>query len=216
MENIEIIIRNVEPSKIEELLKNYITFEERDIISSHFFDQSSNTDLTYHEIDDLNQYCRTRCSADIFLKRISIDIDLKETIILLCCDGDTCDIVLNFSENQFDGQPFDKMVQDFIKLFQRLLAICKNGCGNVVTIGYEPANDDDTKIVEIIGNQIKPFNNPSWETLFAKALLTSVQSIPTHTREADSVKISTTISDSKQTCTQKSCDKHHFSKGKAL
>lgn len=176
MENAEIIIKNVMPLQMEELLKAFVTFERKDIISSHFFDQLTQSDLEYREINDLNQYCATQGSATISLKKVNIGAILNDVVILLCCDGDSCDVIINFSEKQFFDMTFEKMFQICLSIIQQLVAICRCGYGNGVVIGYEPANDDEMKIIEISKIQVKQYNNPQWETTFAMALLASIES----------------------------------------
>lgn len=56
MDYAEIILKNIKNIQIEDVFYDCVHFDIKDIISSHFFDNKKNKDMTYQEIKSLKEY----------------------------------------------------------------------------------------------------------------------------------------------------------------
>lgn len=123
-------------------------FDEADIISSYFFDKENNTNLTYAEIKSLGTYFNECGTCTLYLKKLQIGIELKDSLILISSDEKDAELTLHFPEKQFCDLEQNALKENLDRLISQLVQICK--CCEIPNwiMGYEPAEDNDMKMIE--------------------------------------------------------------------
>lgn len=155
---IEIVLKNVKKYYLDQIIGGYIKYNMSDIISSYFYDKKKQKDIAYSDIESLETYFNESGTCNIYLKKIHIGMELYEVLILVGYDGEKGDITLNFLEEQFRQMEKSKLKSNFYKVIQNLVELCKCYEIDEIILGYEPAEDDDMKMMEIRQEQITNFN----------------------------------------------------------
>ena len=132
MNYLEIILKNVKKYYVDQIIGKYLQYNVSDVISSYF--------------------------CNIYLKKVQIGMELNEVLILVGYDGDNGDITLNFLEEQFRHMEKGRLKSNLCMFIQKLVELCKCCDIDQIILGYEPAEDDDMKIMEIRKEQITIFN----------------------------------------------------------
>ena len=94
MEYLEIILKNIKKSYLDQIVGGYIILDKTDIISSYFFDKENNKNLSYAEIKSLEVYFNECNTCTLYAKKIQIGIELEDVLILIshvvqlckCCE----------------------------------------------------------------------------------------------------------------------------------
>lgn len=170
MDNVEIILKNVERKNIEKVFFNSLVFDVKDIISSHFFDKEKNVDMEYQNVKSLNKYFDIPGTGNLYLKKVIIGTELENVLILIGCDEKYGDITINFEEKQFENFSIQEIKSKLKNLIMFLLNIYGNGDIEEIAIGYEPADDDDRKIIEIRQSKVMIFNESIFKSPTALTL----------------------------------------------
>lgn len=158
MNYLEIVLKNVKKQYLDQVIGGYIKYNVSDIISSHFYDNKKQRDMEYSDIENFESYFKESGTCSIYLKKIQIGMELNEVLILVGCDGGIADITLSFMEEQFEQKEKRELKSNFRKLIQKLAELCECCEADKILFGYEPAEDDDMKIMEIRQKQIMNFN----------------------------------------------------------
>lgn len=153
MEHIEIVLKDIKLNRLENVFYENIIFNEKDVMSSHFFTKGK--DVEYQNIRSLKEYFQTPGTCNIYLKKITMGTVLENVLILIVCDGTYADITVNFGEECLEVCDVQKNAVRL--LLELLVQISKEGDVGKIVVGYEPAEDDDMKILEINQGQIKRF-----------------------------------------------------------
>ena len=164
MNLIEIVIESI-PKKF---LKKILAFKVEDIISSHFFDTYTNKDISYEEIRDFAQHFIVPGCGTIYLKKVNMGIVLENAMISVSCDGNLSDITINFNEEQFSQWSLSEKHENFYKLLKKMVEIEEIYEADKISFGYEPAEDCDMKLVEIVPDRIKIYNKSLYENFWNK------------------------------------------------
>lgn len=170
MNYIEIILENISKKYLDEIIGEILKFDVNFVISSHFFDEISNQDMEFKDIKSLLNYFNHSGTGNIFLEKVEIGIVLEKVLIIISCDEELGDITINFSEEQFIGYENAKLSNEVLKLFQFLCKLSKSYSIDNISIGYEPATDDDMKMIEFNRGSMKLYNQKIFQLPFAKAL----------------------------------------------
>ncbi len=85
----EIILKNVKKSYLDQIVGRYIRLEKEDIISSYFFDKENDKNITYDEIKSLESYFHVCGTCTLYLKKLQVDIELKDVLIIISSDEKT-------------------------------------------------------------------------------------------------------------------------------
>lgn len=134
---------------LDQIVGGYIRFDVSDVVSSHFYDQTKERDLTYSELESLENHFTDSGTGSLYLKRIWLGEELQDVIILIGYDDAIADITLNFPAEQFGDLEQNEPREALGKLAMHVARLCSR-CGiDEAVIGYEPAVDDDMKILEI-------------------------------------------------------------------
>lgn len=140
MENLEIVFKNMIPIEISHFLLKVLKIDEKNIISSHFWDSENNVDLCFQHVSNLERYFTNGGNANIYFRYLMVGSKIQDVLVIISNDGRTCDVTLNFCENPD---------LSWEKLFVNLCEIITNVCVESIILGFEPAEDADMKILEI-------------------------------------------------------------------
>lgn len=158
MNYLEIILKNVKKYYVDQIIGKYIQYNVSDVISSYFYDKNKQKNIEYSDIENLQTYFNESGTCNIYLKKVQIGMELNEVLILVGYDGDNGDITLNFLEEQFRHMEKGRLKSNLCMFIQKLVELCKCCDIDQIILGYEPAEDDDMKIMEIRKEQITIFN----------------------------------------------------------
>ena len=115
-------------------------------------------EMAYSDIESLNGYFQDARTCNIFLKKLLIGMEMKDVFIWIGCDGEDCDIELSFLEEQFHSMQNSELKCNLQKLIQRLMQFYDDFQIGDIILGYEPAQDEDMKVLEIKKGQVMCFN----------------------------------------------------------
>ncbi|WP_257129083.1 hypothetical protein [Bacillus pseudomycoides] len=105
--------------------------------------------MDFSEVKNIEEILSPKGTGNIFLEELKLGILLKNIVMVLSFDEQYGDIVFNFPENEvFKDEKNDnklrwKQLVHFLIDFKKSYDIPK------VLIGYEPATDEDTLLIEI-------------------------------------------------------------------
>src|SRR5699024_10164168 len=118
------------------------------IVSSHFY-ESMGTDVSFSEVKDIKQILSPSATGNLVLNELQLGVPDIDIVLVLSFDEKVGDIVLNFPE-QFlypTKQTHDKgnlkEVANYLMKLQSTYSMSK------AIIGYEPATDEDSRLIEI-------------------------------------------------------------------
>ena len=158
MNYLEIILKNVKKYYVDQIIGKYLQYNVSDVISSYFYDKNKQKNIEYSDIENLQTYFNESGTCNIYLKIVQIGMELIVVLILVGYDGDNGDITLNFLEEQFRHMEKGRLKSNLCMFIQKLVELCKCCDIDQIILGYEPAEDDDMKIMEIRKEQITIFN----------------------------------------------------------
>jgi len=158
MDYIEIVMKNIVKKDIEELIFNCLHLEEKDIIRSHFFDKYQKKDLTYQEITSFSEYILTEGTCYFYLKKLRVGCSLKDVMMLLAIEKEYCDITIQVLASEFETYSIQECQKKCKQLCLELEKIYSLNMMKEIIIGYEPAEDDDMKLISLSENGLRFFN----------------------------------------------------------
>ena len=120
---------------MDHIVGGYIIFDKTDIISSYFFDKENNKNITYAEIKSLEIYFKVCGTCTLYLKKVQIGIELRDVLLLI-------------SSDQLRSLELNALRENLNRLISHVIQLCK--CCEIPNwiMGYEPAQDNDMKIIE--------------------------------------------------------------------
>lgn len=149
MENLEIILTDFNKRKINKLIYEELKLSTLKLKSSHFYDNISEKDLDFSQVKNIEEILSPKGTGNIFLEELQLGISLKNVVIVFSFDEQYGDIVFNFPENEIlKDERHDNKLR-LKKLVHFLVNLKKNYDIPKVIIGYEPATDEDTLLIEI-------------------------------------------------------------------
>lgn len=170
MEYLEIILQDIPVSLLGSTLREQLRFHPGDVRLSHFYSEEIGETREYAEMGDWDTFFCGRGTSDMLLARLDLGMELRDAVVLISHETSPGDITIQFGEDQFRSLDGDRAEENFRKLFQRLSAICRASSPGGVLIGYEPATDRDTRIIELRGHTYRAFyenisHTPELQTL---------------------------------------------------
>ncbi|WP_256984536.1 MULTISPECIES: hypothetical protein [Paenibacillus] len=149
MESLEIILIDFNKNKLDQFIKNGLNIQAERIKSSHFYDNRSENDIEFQQIESLEEILSPKGTGNILLSQLNLGHTFNDVMIVFSFDEESGDIVMNFPEEElFSGENSETLLKAQ-KLIEYILDIKKKYAIEKVRIGYEPAMDDDTCLVEI-------------------------------------------------------------------
>lgn len=162
MEYIEIILNNVQTRFLKEIITEQLQFMGSDVRASHFFSPKTERTITYSEINNWDMFFEEKGTGDISLKEVVLGMSIKNVVVLITYRPFCNDISISFGEDQLSFECVYEAQENIRKLFQKLIDISQK-CGiDDITIGYEPAEDEDMKILEIHHGKLRFYNEDSF------------------------------------------------------
>lgn len=158
MNCVEIILKDIKKQYLDEIIEEVLKFNVKDIISSHFYDKERDKDIEFQDVGNFEDFFNTAGTGNLFLEKVMIGTEIEKVLIIISCDEELVDITLNFDEGQFEKYKSLELNDEMRKLFLKLFEIQKNYSISTIAVGYEPAADDDMKIVEFRHGQVKICN----------------------------------------------------------
>ncbi|XMB28298.1 hypothetical protein PaeBR_08645 [Paenibacillus sp. BR2-3] len=149
MENLEIILEDFRKDELDKLVFDELKIKSSEVKSSHFFDNSSEEDIEFHQIKSFQEVLSPVGTGNVFLNQIDIGCSLKDVMIIFSFNKDSGDITFNFSESElFEGKSSEVRLKA-MKIVESLVGLKGKYDIPKIRIGFEPATDDDSCLVEI-------------------------------------------------------------------
>ncbi len=149
VENLEIILSDFNKRELNKLVYDELKLSTLKLKSSHFFDNISEKDLDFSQVKNIEGILSPKGTGNIFIEELQLGIPLKNVVIVFSFDEQDGDIVFNFPENEIlkDGADDNKL--RLKKIVRFLVYLKKNYDIPKIIVGYEPAADEDTMLLEI-------------------------------------------------------------------
>ncbi|MFJ2046071.1 hypothetical protein ACIOBL_20920 [Paenibacillus taichungensis] len=149
MQSLEIILIDFNKNNLDRFIKNDLNIQVDQVKSSHFYDNRSEKDIEFQQIESLEEILSPKGTGNILLSQLNLGHTYNDVMIVFSFDEEYGDIVINFLEEElFSGEKPETMLKAQ-KLIEYILNIKNKYSIEKVRIGYEPAMDDDTCLVEI-------------------------------------------------------------------
>ena len=149
MENLEIILEDFRKEELDKLVFDELKISSSEVKSSHFFDNGSEEDIEFHQIKSFQEILSPIGTGNVFLNQIEIGCSLKDVMVIFSFDKDYGDITFNFSESElFEGKSSGVRMKT-MKIVGFLVALKRKFDILKIRIGFEPASDDDSCLMEI-------------------------------------------------------------------
>ncbi|WP_315370775.1 hypothetical protein [Paenibacillus xylanexedens] len=149
MQSLEIILIDFNKNNLDRFIKNDLNIQVDQVKSSHFYDNRSEKDNEFQQIESLEEILSPKGTGNILLSQLNLGHAFNDVMIVFSFDEESGDIVMNFPEEElFSGENSETTLKAQ-KLIEYILDIKKKYAIEKVRIGYEPAMDDDTCLVEI-------------------------------------------------------------------
>ncbi|MBD5798807.1 hypothetical protein BHU24_23685, partial [Bacillus pseudomycoides] len=113
------------------------------------YNNTSEKDLDFSQVKNIKEILSPKGTGNIFLEELKLGISLKNVVIVFSFDEQYGDIVFNFPENEILKDERNDNKLRLKKLVHFLVDLKKNYDIPKVIIGYEPATDEDTLLIEI-------------------------------------------------------------------
>jgi hypothetical protein len=149
LESVEIILIDFNKNYLNQFIKNDLNIQAERIKSSHFYDNHNESDIEFQQIESFEEILTPKGTGNLLLSELSLGHTFNDVMIVFSFDEESGDIVMNFPEEElFSGENSETLLKAQ-KLIEYILDIKKKYAIEKVRIGYEPAMDDDTCLVEI-------------------------------------------------------------------
>lgn len=153
MENMEIILSDFDKKLLSNLIYKELDLLNLNVTSSHFYDNDSEKDITFSEVKNIEQVLSPKGTGNIVVQKLVLGITLKDIVLVLSFDEEVGDIVLNFTENRLFQNEKEQDKENMRKLASYLRKLKEFYSIPNIFIGYEPATDEDTLLMEIANNR---------------------------------------------------------------
>lgn len=149
MENLEIVLEDFRKDELDNLVFDELKINSSEVKSSHFFDNNRQEDIEFHQIKSIQEVLSPVGTGNVFLNQIEIGCSLKDVMIIFSFDNDSGDITFNFSESElFEGKGSEVRLKA-MKIVESLVNLKDKYDIPKIKLGFEPATDDDSCLVEI-------------------------------------------------------------------
>src|SRR5699024_5482796 len=149
LKNIEIILYDFDKSNLPNLIYKEFNLLNKKIVSSHFYDSVLGKDVSFSEVKDIKQIFSPRGTGNLVLNELELGVPVEDIVLVLSFEEKVGDIVLNFPEHFLftTKQTHDKAnLKEFANYLMKLQSTYYM---SKAIIGYEPATDEDSRLIEI-------------------------------------------------------------------
>ncbi|EHB62700.1 hypothetical protein [Paenibacillus lactis] len=149
MENLEIIFENFRKDQLDKFVFDELKINSYEVKSSHFFDSNRQEDIEFHQIKSIEELLSPVGTGNVLLEQIEIGSILNDVMIIFSFDNDSGDITFNFSESELFEGNVSEIKLKAMKIVESLISLKDKYDITKIRIGFEPATDDDSCLVEI-------------------------------------------------------------------
>lgn len=157
MENLEIILTDFNKRKIDKLIYEELKLSTLKVSSSHFYNNTLEKDLTFSQVGNIEEVLAPKGTGNILLEELQLGILINNVLIVFSFDEQDGDILFNFPESEILKNDMDDNKLRLEKLVHFLVILQEKYEIPKVIIGYEPANDEDSLLMEI-NSRIKNYD----------------------------------------------------------
>lgn len=154
MENLEIVLLDFKKEELETLIHEELKLSTLNIKSSHFYDFNLGKDIEFPQVKNMKAVLSPKGTGNIVLEQLQLGITLKNVVIVFSFDEEYGDIVFNFPESEIFVGDKSEVKWRFKKLVNYLVNLKIKYDISKVIIGYEPAVDEDTMLIELSNNTL--------------------------------------------------------------
>lgn len=152
MENMEIILLDFDKNKVDDFFYNELNLLKAKLISSHFYDTINAKDLSFSQINSIKEILTPKGTASITVKAVHLGATLCDVVILLSFDETRGEITFNIPENEIFKNTIEESNTIFRELDKYLNYLKDKYNIPKIILGYEPALDEDMRILEVNKN----------------------------------------------------------------
>jgi len=149
LENLEIILENFKKDQLNRFVFDELKINSYKVKSSHFFDSNRQEDIEFHQIKSIEEILSPDGTGNVLLEQIEIGSILNDVMIIFSFDYDSGDITFNFSESELFEGKVSEIKLKARKIVETLISLKDKYHITKIRIGFEPATDDDSCLVEI-------------------------------------------------------------------
>lgn len=154
MENLEIVLLDFKKEELETLIHEELKLSTLNIKSSHFYDLNLGKDIEFSQVKNMKEVLSPKGTGNIVLEQLQLGITLKNVVIVFSFDEEYGDIVFNFPESEIFVGDKKEIKLRFEQLVNYLVKLKIEYDISKVIIGYEPADDEDTMLMELSDNAL--------------------------------------------------------------
>ena len=158
MENLEIILIDFSKSNLDQFIKEDLNIQLNQIRSSHFYDNSRGEDTVFQDITSFEEILSPKGTGNLFLSNLNLGRTFHDVMIVFSFDEQYGDMTMNFPEEEFYNGGKSETTLRAEGLIRYIFDLMDKYKIKKVRVGYEPATDDDTCLVEI-NNETKNFKD---------------------------------------------------------
>ncbi|SFX74032.1 hypothetical protein SAMN04487866_12133 [Thermoactinomyces sp. DSM 45891] len=144
MEYIEIILVDFPRKHLDPLVYDVFKISSDFVKSSNFYDNQAGKSIDYVDLDSIERVLRPKGSGTVLLNELNLGVTMKNVLVLFSFDEEHGDIFIHVEEEEFY-----KNETDYRKLLIYLFKIQSTFHLEQIRIGFEPATDEDMRILDI-------------------------------------------------------------------
>jgi len=149
MNYLEIILQDLRKNQLDKLVFEEFHVSTSNVKSSHFFDNINGKDIEFYQIKNLQNVLSPSGTGNVYVRNLDIGCNLENVVMVFSFDHYFGDITLNFPENElFTGDSL-KLRMRIKNLVTFLIRLKEKYEIPAIRIGFEPASEDDSCLVEI-------------------------------------------------------------------
>lgn len=155
MNNLEIIIENVKSNDLDRIIFEELCFDKQKIISSHFYDEHNKRDIELEMLSSLEEFYSKPGTGNIYMSEVELGLCIHDVMTVISFDKVSGDIVINFEESEIINDSITN--NDYVKFIKKLQSFISKYDISSIIIGYEPALDNDMKLITFTKLGIKMY-----------------------------------------------------------
>lgn len=154
MEKLEIVLLDFKKRDVNDFIDEELKLSTLRTKSSHFYDNLSKKDLRFDEVEDLKEILSPKGTGHVFLESLDLGALIKEVVVVFSFDEVVGNIVFNFPQEELFAGQKEEIVLKLKAIINYLVRLKRKYGFSEAIIGYEPAEDEDTKLITIYDQMI--------------------------------------------------------------
>ncbi len=148
------ILENFNTQQLDQFIFEELQCHRLHIKQSHFFDQGNMKDIEFHQVKSVQAILSPFGTGTILLDRLNLGYIVHNVLVLLACNEKSVEITLHFAEDELFGDDHSAVILNIQNILSFAIALKMKFEIPNIKIGYEPAQDEDCCLVEIIEDEI--------------------------------------------------------------